>query len=400
MEIVFRAITSAEHEPGLGEVVERKGIGHPDTVCDALAESLSRALSRFYLERFGLVLHHNVDKVLLWAGRSRPAFGGGEVVEPIEIFLAGRATLEHRGVRVPIRDIAEETCRAWLAANLHALDAHAHVRIHTLIRPGSHELVDLFLRERREGRWLANDTSLGVGFAPLSPLEQAVLAAEESLNAPGTRTAHPAIGEDVKVMAARLAEGPALTVGCAMVDRHLTDLDAYVAARAAAARIASLAAERELGEPASVRVNAGDSPSGDSIFLTVTGTSAEAGDDGQAGRGNRANGLITPGRPMTLESVAGKNPITHVGKLYNVLGQRLAQSLVDQIAGVTGARCTLLSRIGHPIDDPPLVTVGLVTERGEIDADTRRRAADVVRGAVGGVTSLWRDFLAGTCRVA
>jgi S-adenosylmethionine synthetase len=28
------------------EAVERKGLGHPDTICDALAESFSRALSR------------------------------------------------------------------------------------------------------------------------------------------------------------------------------------------------------------------------------------------------------------------------------------------------------------------------------------------------------------------
>ena len=50
------------------EIVERKGLGHPDTICDALTENLSRALSRVYLERFGAILHHNVDKVLLCGG--------------------------------------------------------------------------------------------------------------------------------------------------------------------------------------------------------------------------------------------------------------------------------------------------------------------------------------------
>ena len=104
--------------PGAGacevEIVERKGLGHPDTLCDALAEEFSRALCRFYLERFGRLLHHNVDKVLLSGGVARPAFGGGEVVAPFEVFLAGRATSECEGVRVPLEDLAVLASRAYL----------------------------------------------------------------------------------------------------------------------------------------------------------------------------------------------------------------------------------------------------------------------------------------------
>jgi S-adenosylmethionine synthetase len=54
------------------EIVERKGLGHPDTICDLLSERLSVALSKYYLGQFGLILHHNVDKALLAAGRSSP----------------------------------------------------------------------------------------------------------------------------------------------------------------------------------------------------------------------------------------------------------------------------------------------------------------------------------------
>ena len=73
------------------EVVERKGLGHPDTIFDALAEALSRALCREYLQKCGIILHHNVDKALLCGGRAAPQFGGGVVLAPIEIHLAGRA---------------------------------------------------------------------------------------------------------------------------------------------------------------------------------------------------------------------------------------------------------------------------------------------------------------------
>ena len=64
------------------ESVERKGLDHPDTICDALTEQLSMALSRFYLERFGLILHHNVDKALLFAGASNPFSSSWQALRP------------------------------------------------------------------------------------------------------------------------------------------------------------------------------------------------------------------------------------------------------------------------------------------------------------------------------
>ena len=35
------------------EVVERKGLGHPDTLCDGIAEAVSRALSKEYIKETG-----------------------------------------------------------------------------------------------------------------------------------------------------------------------------------------------------------------------------------------------------------------------------------------------------------------------------------------------------------
>ncbi|MHA2263503.1 MAG: methionine adenosyltransferase, partial [Candidatus Thorarchaeota archaeon] len=52
------------------EIVERKGKGHPDTLCDKAAEELSIKLSEYYMEQFGGIQHHNVDKVLLVGGQS------------------------------------------------------------------------------------------------------------------------------------------------------------------------------------------------------------------------------------------------------------------------------------------------------------------------------------------
>ena len=171
------------------EMVERKGRGHPDSICDALAEAFGIGLTRFYHERCGIVLHHNVDKVLLAAGSSARRFGGGEVIAPFDIYLAGRATQDVDGTVVPIADIADETSRVWLRANLHAIDVARHARIHTVVRAGSPVLSALAAHEGAQ-RVRANDTSFAVGYAPPSRLEQIVLAVERALTAPSTVAAH------------------------------------------------------------------------------------------------------------------------------------------------------------------------------------------------------------------
>jgi S-adenosylmethionine synthetase len=293
-------ISSLDARDDVVEIVERKGLGHPDTICDALAETLSRNLCREYRNRFGTVLHHNVDKALLRGGRSAPAFGGGDIIEPISIYLAGRATTEVAGQAVPIREIAVEGSRAWLRDNLHALDPERNVHIHDLTRPGSQDLQELFSRQSRPGVALANDTAIGVGYAPLSALERLVLSLEKRINGRDRSREHPAWGEDVKVMGVRRGDTVHLTVVCAMIGRYLAHMDAYLAEKSALASMAQDLA-MECGFPAcDVSINAADDPRTNAIYLTVTGTSAEAGDDGQVGRGNRVNGLITPGRPMVL----------------------------------------------------------------------------------------------------
>jgi S-adenosylmethionine synthetase len=143
-----------------------------------------------------------------------------------------------------------------------------------------------------------------------------------------------------------------------------------------------------------VAVNAADDDARDVYYLTVTGTSAEAGDDGQCGRGNRVNGLITPGRPMTLESVAGKNPVTHVGKLYNLAAGLLAQALVDEIDAIREAECVLVSRIGHPVDDPQIAELRIRADAAPGDR-AYAQAAELAREHFRAVPGLWRELVDG-----
>ena len=381
-------------DDGDAELVEHKGIGHPDTICDGVAEAFGCALARYYLERFGAAMHFNVDKALLVGGASRPAFGGGEVLEPMRLLLAGRATRSVAGEVVPVEAIAREAADRWLRERLHALDPARHVVQECLVRGGSADLVGLFgANAANGGARLANDTSMGAGYAPASRLERAVLAAGGRLRALAREV--PAVGEDVKVMGVRRGARLRLTVACAMVGRYLADRREYAALREAVAAAVARAASEAAGSEVEVEVNPADDLDAGRVYLTVTGTSAEAGDDGEVGRGNRINGLITPYRPMSLEAAAGKNPWTHVGKLYNVAAHRIAAALVDRVAGVEAAECFLVSRIGHRIDDPSIVDVKVRTSAGAGLDDVRAGVESVVREAVDGVGHLSAEILAG-----
>ena len=394
MDLIVGTTEQVSPDEAEVEMVERKGLGHPDSICDAVAEAFSQALCRAYLEHAGQVLHHNVDKVLLAAGASEPSFGGGRVVAPMQMILAGRAALVPGGHPVALDELSEEVTRRWLREHLHALDVDRHVDVSCVVRPGSSELMGLF--EGRDARGaLANDSSCGVGFAPLTELERIVLAIESQLNSSQTRASDPALGEDVKVMAIRRGERIRVVVACAMIDGALRGIGDYRVARDRAGQIALEAARRTSSLPLEVAVNVGDDIDAGQIYLTVSGTSAEAGDDGQTGRGNRVNGLITPYRPMTMESVAGKNPITHVGKLYNLAAGLVAQRVVDALPEVTGAECRMVSAIGCPIEDPQVMEVRLFGLGAQSSVDLQAAVEEIARRELGLISGYAGRLLSG-----
>jgi S-adenosylmethionine synthetase len=388
--LIISGIEGPLADQGPVEIVERKGLGHPDTICDSLAETLSRALGRLYFERFGRVLHHNVDKILLCGGAARPRFGGGKVTAPIRIFLAGRATRKVRGKKLPLDDLVHDTVQAWFGRNLPGLDPARHLKVECLWRPVSSDLAELFEREGGNRGPLANDTSIGVGYAPLSPLEEMVLAVEMEFHRTWVRARHPEFGPDVKVMGIRRGTKVELTVPCAFIDRYVEDERDYLRKKARLASFLGHWAMPFWPKRVEVRVNTADAPG--SPYLTVTGTSAEAGDDGEAGRGNRMNGLITPYRPMTLEAFCGKNPLTHTGKLYQKAAQEIAGK-VAALPGAAAAECYLVSRIGKPIGEPLAVEVRLKPRKGERVAGFRKAVGKIVQVELDRLPGYWRGML-------
>jgi len=381
------------------EIVERKGVGHPDSICDGVAEAVSRRLARGYLERVGKVLHYNTDETQLVAGDAAPAFGGGEVLSPIFLLIVGRATKEYvdeatgEKTVIPAERMALEAAREYLQTNFPELDLGTHVVVDAKLGEGSGDLQNVFGEEGQQVP-MANDTSFGVGHAPLSETERIVLEAERRLRTE-LAAEHPAVGPDVKIMGKREEDEIDLTVAAAMVDRHLPDMDAYLAEVEAVRAFVQAVAEEHTDRSVTVHVNTADDVESESVYLTVTGTSAEQGDDGSVGRGNRANGLITPNRSMSMEATSGKNPVNHIGKIYNLLSNEIAEDVVAEVGGIRDMRVRLLSQIGRPIDQPHVADVRVVTADGVDLADIEDDVRAIVDRGLANVTDVTRRVIEG-----
>ena len=371
------------------ELVERKGIGHPDSVADGLAESISRALCQEYLDRFGAVLHHNTDKTQIVAGRSRPAFGGGEVICPLYILLTGRATRVFKEEEIPVDTIAIKAARKLLSESLSNLDVNNHIILDAKIGMGSSDLRDVFGRKVPS----ANDTSFGVGYAPLSETENIVYNTEREMMR--MMKEYPAIGEDIKVMGMRHGDAINLTIACAMVDRHVSNLKEYSDIKREIVEHLVEHARQFTPRKVTAQMNVADSIEDGSVYITVTGTSAEMGDDGAVGRGNRANGMITPNRPMSLEATCGKNPINHVGKIYNLLSTEAARQIAAEVQGIDEVYIKILSQIGKPIDEPHIASIQIVPKNGVDMKSLEAGATEILDGWLANIPKLQQMLFRG-----
>lgn len=360
------------------EFVERKGIGHPDTICDGIAEAVSRALCQEYLAEFGRVLHHNTDSVLLIAGEATPAVGGGSLDSPIRIVLGGQATASVGGTTIPVNEIAAAAARDYLETHFEHLPG-GFVDIWPHLGPTSADLQDLFDRDTVR----ANDTSIAVGYAPFSETEAIVKTLE-----PRIWQEIAAAGKDVKVMGIRTDDQLHLIIATAIRAAAVASVAEYLDVKAQIRELGRSHAQERTDRDVQVDVNTADNPDEGIVYITETGLSAEDGDDGGVGRGNRVTGLITPHRHMSMEATAGKNPISHVGKLYNVLARRTAQQVHTQTdAAFTNVH--MVSEIGQPIAQPDAVDIETTTT----DHET---VEDIVLTEAGTLESISDEIIAGT----
>ncbi|MCS7120464.1 MAG: methionine adenosyltransferase [Nitrososphaerota archaeon] len=377
--IIVAPLSQVPLEDQMIEVVERKGIGHPDTICDSIMNEVSVNLSKEYIEKTGTILHHNIDKSLLAAGEVETRFGGGIVKKPMKLIFGDRATYKIGSVDVQVDEIAINTAKEWFKKNMRFVDPDKHVKYQIEIQPGSSALTDIF---RRGGKVLeANDTSAAVGWAPLTRTEKAVLSMEKYLNSAEFKKMFPETGEDIKVMGLRKGNELELTISIAFVD-HLVESEKHYFRRKdeVLEEIIRFAKENNDFDKITVQLNTLDAPGRgvDGVYLTVLGTSADGADSGQVGRGNRVNGVISLNRPQCSEAAAGKNPVSHVGKIYNLLTHKIANEINQQIPETREVYVWMVSKIGRPIDQPTLTAIQLIPEPNAIFNDIKKKAEEIV----------------------
>ncbi|MCD6421771.1 methionine adenosyltransferase [bacterium] len=359
------------------EIVERKGVGHPDTICDGIMNEISVRLSKIYMKKFGRVLHHNIDKGLLVAGEAEQRFGGGEIIKPMLLIFGDRATTRFGDETIDIDDICINTAKEWIKKNLRFVDPDKHVKYQVEIKPGSAALTSIF----RKGDEIlsANDTSAGVGYAPLSKTEKLVLETERFLNSKHFKNEFPESGEDVKVMGIRHLDKIYLTVAMPLIDRFLESENQYFRRKKEILDVVKNFVREKTDYKVFVDFNTLDEEGKgvNGVYLTVTGTSAENADSGEVGRGNRVNGLIPLNRPVSNEAAAGKNPTSHVGKIYNLLTHRIAREIYRQVPGLKEVYVWLVSEIGQPINKPKIAAVQVIPD-GSLSNYEIERIRDVV----------------------
>jgi S-adenosylmethionine synthetase len=375
------------------ELVERKCLGHPDSLADGIAESISQALCKAYLEEFGVVLHHNTDQGEVVAGESAPKFGGGRMIRPMYVLLDGRATKQFNGITVPTDAVAVEAAHKYIHKILPELNLNRDLMIDCRLGTGSTDLRDVF--KPSQGKVpRSNDTSFGVGHAPFSEVETIIKNSADYIDTK-LRKKYPAIGQDIKIMGLRDGNTITLTIACAIVDRYCKDIREYSEYMSLLNEEITAVAKKSTKRKVVVHVNTADDIKKKSVFLTVTGTSAEMGDDGSVGRGNRCNGLITPNRPMSMEATSGKNPINHIGKIYNLLSTQIARECVTKVDGIEEMYVRLLSQIGKPIDMPLVASIQVLPVCGVKLKDINADIQEIVDDQLANVTTITEKVIEG-----
>lgn len=352
------------------EVVERKGIGHPDTLCDTLAEKISQAYSQYCLKHYGIILRHMVDKIALSGGSAKVKFGSGEMQKPIRLYLNCRFTRTWQQESIPYLEIVKETVYKHMGDVLPLLDLDQWLTIvdntHFAPGPGVVYEADGSTQNEREfffeipnkefaifhdNSLRSNDTSTAVAYSPLSATEEIVILIETTLNGREFKNLHPYVGTDIKVMTTRMKKCVNITVCIPFIAMHTPSKEFYFEKlRFLEDAIKQLVVSKFGQFDVTVSLNTRDNPNKSDYYLTLIGSAIESGDEGVVGRGNRYNGVISFTRHMSMEACCGKNPVYHVGKLYTAVCS-LISSEIHRLVGLE-TYVYLTSQMGRDLSDP------------------------------------------------
>jgi S-adenosylmethionine synthetase len=347
------------------EVVERKGLGHPDTLADALAERMSVAYSRHCLERFGAVLHHNLDKLYLRGGHCRIGLGEFEMAAPVTLVIGGRVSASFGGDPVGHRELFEETARDYFSTVLPQFDHARWLRVEHATTSRSrfpawfHPQILEDLPELTCPT--ASDTAVVTAWWPETPAERVTLALERHVNQEGAGPRYREIGQDVKILTVRRDQLLHITVNAAVHPLAATDIGTYEAItgklRAELDQVAGSLLGGAFKHQLSLNTSAANPYHGKRCYLLGTGSCLECGEEGFVGRGNTHAGYIPLHRPKSAEAAFGKNPVYHSGKVYTIHAAQIARRVFEETAAP--ATVTIASQHSDPLRRPSFIDVVL-----------------------------------------
>ncbi len=391
------------------EIVERKGLGHPDTLCDGIAETVSLDFSKFCIKKFGFVLNHMADKIGLIGGLSDVKFGEGQIKSPIKLLLNARFSKSYNNEAIPFKEIALKSARAYVENIMPLVDFEKDIVIldntHFSRGPGvvfsggkmTNPRINWYTPTKklsnRKAR-VANDTSAGSGFAPLTDTENLVLSIEGFLNSKKFKAENEFVGTDIKVMAVRFDRKIGVTLAVPFIARHTPNLDFYKKQKKLLTETLLEKVQRELPRyEYKIEINIRDNYDILDLYLTAVGSSIENGDEGLVGRGNRSNGLITPMRNMSIEAPCGKNPVYHVGKLYNVAANIIANRIFDE----TGCEneVHIVSQMGADLRNPWFLYVKIYGDKSSDNSVI----SGIFEGVFGNLDKITLDIINGKHRL-
>ncbi len=355
------------------EFVEKKGRGHPDTLADGLAEYLSASYSRYTLNRFNVILHHNFDKVGILGGASSVRFGKGFLTKPIRVLINGRISNSFASTEIPTEKLLGKWTKEFvkkelpliseskdlcLAYNISAQSSPGKLKENSTLSARPFWFQPRGLQDIPEiKRLVANDTSLGVGYAPYSMLENLILSVEKRLSSDIFLSKNRWIGTDIKILGFRHRDEFDLTICIPQIARFVKSLkDYYLNLEKVEKVIFSIGKSFGI-KKMKIHINTRDNNETGEYYLTAIGSSIESGDEGFVGRGNRVNGLISPFRPMSMEGAAGKNPVYHIGKLYYILAHKIAHLIFEKFGVANDV--AIASQSGRDLLDPWVVGINV-----------------------------------------
>lgn len=339
------------------EIVERKGQGHPDTLCDAIAERCSYEYCKYFNLKFGRYADHWFDKVILVGGRSDISYGVGNIIEPYKVLICGKCVKRVGQVEIPVYQIFQKAVDYVLSNNLTGYSSKEHrvVIDYTVDSQGAGRLSNRYqprsisdLKEISSNDKVSNDCNILSAHYPFSLLEQSIIDLEKHLNSSTFKKTFPFSGWDIKITGIGSDGKLEYVVNVPIIAHYVKNKDDYLNKIRNIEKMVNDFLLNKLGNVEFIVIINPQDKTGEP-YLTALGSAADTGDVGVVGRGNRANGLITPMKSMSIEAASGKNPLDHTGKIYTLLAQRISKKIFSLIGKANQVHITTYKEL-------PLVT--------------------------------------------